>query len=200
MVATVGELNVHPNSRNVVPGAAHFTVDIRAWDDGLALRAWEPAGGRAPDRSRRATAAASAWRRRGACSTTSSRPSSSPACATSRRAARLLHAGHGERRRPRRELHGHRGADGDGVRAERGRAQPRRGRRRRAGRTARPAPTSCSSASSSPPRRDDRPRGDESNLEVKGETQARRGTAAEPEPCGSDGPRSPTPRPGTLEV
>jgi len=41
MVATVGELNVHPNSRNVVPGAAHFTVDIRSWDDVLALRAWE---------------------------------------------------------------------------------------------------------------------------------------------------------------
>jgi N-carbamoyl-L-amino-acid hydrolase len=41
MVATVGELTLHPNSRNVVPGAAHFTVDIRAWDDELALRAWE---------------------------------------------------------------------------------------------------------------------------------------------------------------
>jgi beta-ureidopropionase / N-carbamoyl-L-amino-acid hydrolase len=41
MVATVGELVVHPNSRNVVPGAAHFTVDIRSWDDELALRAWD---------------------------------------------------------------------------------------------------------------------------------------------------------------
>jgi N-carbamoyl-L-amino-acid hydrolase len=41
MVATVGELHVHPNSRNVVPGAAHLTVDIRSWDDELALRAWE---------------------------------------------------------------------------------------------------------------------------------------------------------------
>jgi N-carbamoyl-L-amino-acid hydrolase len=41
MVATVGELDLQPNSRNVVPGAAHFTVDIRSWDDGLALRAWD---------------------------------------------------------------------------------------------------------------------------------------------------------------
>jgi N-carbamoyl-L-amino-acid hydrolase len=41
MVATVGELNVHPNSRNVVPGGAHITVDIRSWDDERALRAWE---------------------------------------------------------------------------------------------------------------------------------------------------------------
>jgi N-carbamoyl-L-amino-acid hydrolase len=41
LVATVGELTTHPNSRNVVPGAAHFTVDIRSWDDELALRAWD---------------------------------------------------------------------------------------------------------------------------------------------------------------
>jgi len=41
LVATVGELTVHPNSRNVIPGRAHFTVDIRSWDDELALRAWE---------------------------------------------------------------------------------------------------------------------------------------------------------------
>jgi beta-ureidopropionase / N-carbamoyl-L-amino-acid hydrolase len=41
LVATVGELTLHPNSRNVVPGGAHFTVDIRSWDDELALRAWD---------------------------------------------------------------------------------------------------------------------------------------------------------------
>ena len=40
-VATVGELHVTPNSRNVVPGRARFTIDIRSWDDDLALRAWE---------------------------------------------------------------------------------------------------------------------------------------------------------------
>lgn len=40
-VATVGELHNHPNSRNVIPGETRFTVDIRAWDDDLALRAWE---------------------------------------------------------------------------------------------------------------------------------------------------------------
>ena len=36
IVATVGELHVTPNSRNVVPGGARFTVDIRSWDDDLA--------------------------------------------------------------------------------------------------------------------------------------------------------------------
>jgi N-carbamoyl-L-amino-acid hydrolase len=40
-VATVGEIHNQPNSRNVIPGGVHFTVDIRSWDDDLALRAWE---------------------------------------------------------------------------------------------------------------------------------------------------------------
>ncbi len=39
MVATVGELRNYPNSRNVIPGRVRFTVDIRSWDDDLALRA-----------------------------------------------------------------------------------------------------------------------------------------------------------------
>jgi N-carbamoyl-L-amino-acid hydrolase len=41
MVATVGEIHNHPNSRNIIPDKVHFTVDIRSWDDDLALRAWE---------------------------------------------------------------------------------------------------------------------------------------------------------------
>ena len=41
LVATVGELHNHPNSRNVIPGETRFTVDMRSWDDELALRAWE---------------------------------------------------------------------------------------------------------------------------------------------------------------
>ena len=41
LVATVGEVHVQPNSRNVVPGGAHFTVDIRSWDDALARRGWD---------------------------------------------------------------------------------------------------------------------------------------------------------------
>jgi len=41
MVATVGEIQNSPNSRNIIPGQVHFTVDIRSWDDDLALRAWE---------------------------------------------------------------------------------------------------------------------------------------------------------------
>jgi N-carbamoyl-L-amino-acid hydrolase len=41
MVATVGEIQNKPNSRNIIPDGVHFTVDIRSWDDGHALRAWE---------------------------------------------------------------------------------------------------------------------------------------------------------------
>ena len=41
MVATVGEIQNYPNSRNIIPDRVHFTVDIRSWDDEHALKAWE---------------------------------------------------------------------------------------------------------------------------------------------------------------
>lgn len=41
MVATVGEIQNYPNSRNIIPDRVHFTVDIRSWDDELALRSWD---------------------------------------------------------------------------------------------------------------------------------------------------------------
>lgn len=41
MVATVGEIQNEPNSRNIIPDKTHFTVDIRSWDDDLALRSWD---------------------------------------------------------------------------------------------------------------------------------------------------------------
>jgi N-carbamoyl-L-amino-acid hydrolase len=41
MVATVGEIQNGPNSRNIIPDKVHFTVDIRSWDDAHAVRAWE---------------------------------------------------------------------------------------------------------------------------------------------------------------
>ncbi len=41
MVATVGEIHNEPNSRNIIPDKVHFTIDIRSWDDELAIRAWE---------------------------------------------------------------------------------------------------------------------------------------------------------------
>jgi N-carbamoyl-L-amino-acid hydrolase len=40
MVATVGEIQNYPNSRNIVPDEVHLTVDIRSWDDELAKCAW----------------------------------------------------------------------------------------------------------------------------------------------------------------
>ena len=40
MVATVGEIQNYPNSRNIIPDKVHFTVDIRSWDDEHALKAW----------------------------------------------------------------------------------------------------------------------------------------------------------------
>jgi len=41
LVATVGEIQNYPNSRNIIPDKVHFTVDIRSWDDDHAVRAWE---------------------------------------------------------------------------------------------------------------------------------------------------------------
>ncbi len=41
LVATVGEIQNYPNSRNIIPDRVHFTVDLRSWDDELAIRAWE---------------------------------------------------------------------------------------------------------------------------------------------------------------
>jgi len=41
MVATVGEIQNYPNSRNIIPDKVHFTVDIRSWDDEHALKAWD---------------------------------------------------------------------------------------------------------------------------------------------------------------
>ncbi len=40
MVATVGEIQNHPNSRNIIPDKVHFTVDIRCWDDNHVSEAW----------------------------------------------------------------------------------------------------------------------------------------------------------------
>ena len=40
MVATVGEIQNYPNSRNIIPDKVHFTVDIRSWDDDLGINAW----------------------------------------------------------------------------------------------------------------------------------------------------------------
>jgi N-carbamoyl-L-amino-acid hydrolase len=41
LVATVGEIQKYPNSRNIIPDRVHFTVDIRSWDDDHALKAWD---------------------------------------------------------------------------------------------------------------------------------------------------------------
>jgi N-carbamoyl-L-amino-acid hydrolase len=41
LVATVGEIQNGPNSRNIIPDRVHFTVDIRSWNDEHALRAWD---------------------------------------------------------------------------------------------------------------------------------------------------------------
>lgn len=40
-VATVGEIDVHPNSINVIPDEVRFTVDVRSYDDDVVERAVE---------------------------------------------------------------------------------------------------------------------------------------------------------------
>jgi len=41
LVATVGEIQNRPNSRNIIPDGVHFTVDLRSWDDEHSIKAWE---------------------------------------------------------------------------------------------------------------------------------------------------------------
>ena len=41
LVATVGEIQNKPNSRNIIPDGVHFTVDLRSWDDEHSINAWE---------------------------------------------------------------------------------------------------------------------------------------------------------------
>jgi len=41
MVATVGEIQNFPNSRNIIPGKVRFTLDLRSWDEELFRRAGE---------------------------------------------------------------------------------------------------------------------------------------------------------------
>jgi N-carbamoyl-L-amino-acid hydrolase len=41
LVATVGEIQNSPNSRNIIPEKVRFTLDARSWDDDLVQRAWD---------------------------------------------------------------------------------------------------------------------------------------------------------------
>ena len=41
LVATVGEIQNYPNSRNIIPEKVRFTLDVRSWDDDLVQRAWD---------------------------------------------------------------------------------------------------------------------------------------------------------------
>jgi beta-ureidopropionase / N-carbamoyl-L-amino-acid hydrolase len=41
LVATVGEIQNYPNSRNIIPETVRFTLDLRSWDDDLLSRSWE---------------------------------------------------------------------------------------------------------------------------------------------------------------
>ncbi len=127
--ATVGEFQAYPGSRNTVPGRVAFTVDLRHPDGGTmdamdhALReVFEQARGRharadrLPARRDLVLAAGrvrSGLHRRGAPGDHRARP---------------VRARDRQRRRPRRGLHGARGAHGHDLRAVQGRHQPCRGR------------------------------------------------------------------------
>jgi N-carbamoyl-L-amino-acid hydrolase len=41
LVATVGEIRNHPNSRNIIPDGVDFTVDLRAWEADRLHAAWD---------------------------------------------------------------------------------------------------------------------------------------------------------------
>ena len=127
MVATVGEIQNQPNSRNIIPDRVHFTVDIRSWDDELALRAWETAEEGLPGHRRQARARPSASTRPGGwCHTPFDERLVQRVLETARELG-LLQPAHGERRRPRRQLREPGLPHGHDLRAQHRRAQPRGG-------------------------------------------------------------------------
>ena len=150
MVATVGELQNYPNSRNIIPDRVHFTVDIRSWDDELALRSWDDVRADFEAIAARHGCAAS----RGgdlAGPAQRVRSPSGGAGADGRGGPWLLDSADGQRCRSRRKLRGHGRPDGHDLRPEHRRAQSRRGREHHAGRIARREPTCCFAACCSPP-------------------------------------------------
>ena len=132
MVATVGELQNYPNSRNIIPDRVHFTVDIRSWDDDLALRSWDDVKADFEAIAARhgcPLRAEETWR----VAAQRVRSPSGRAGADGRGGPRLLDSAHGQRRRSRRELRGHGRSDGHDLRPEHRRPQSRRSREHQLG-------------------------------------------------------------------
>ncbi len=126
MVATVGEIQNHPNSRNIIPDEVHFTVDIRSWDDDLALRAWETLEKdflAVAERRGCPITIEETWR----VEHSTFDPTLVQRVLETADAARLPQSAHGERRWPRRQLPQPGLPHGDDLRPVARRALPRRG-------------------------------------------------------------------------
>jgi beta-ureidopropionase / N-carbamoyl-L-amino-acid hydrolase len=127
---TVGFVQVHPNSRNVIPGQVKFSIDLRNVDSerldkmDAEIRAFVEQTSKEtglPSRSSRSRTSRRAPSRRAA----------STPCATAPR-PRATRRWRRSRRRPRRGLHGPPRARRHGLRPLQGRHQPQRDRRREA--------------------------------------------------------------------
>ena len=132
--ATVGFVQVSPNSRNTIPGRVFFTVDFRHPEDAVLTQMdrelrhrLRRCRGEPEPRSRG----------QGILVFPADPVRSGPGrrSARCRRGAGLRASGHHQRRRSRRRLHGPRGADRDGVCSLRRRDQPQRDRGRQARRS-----------------------------------------------------------------
>ena len=141
LVATVGRLDVEPGARNVIPGAATVTLDVRHADDGerrgAVARSARPRGER--DRQR-AAASSVEW----------ADTADIPAVAMDERLTARLGEGlrpAAQRRRPRRRDDGLDHARRDAVRALPRRHQPQPGRVGRGGRRGGRRSTSSSGSS-----------------------------------------------------
>ena len=126
--ATVGMLDVSPNSRNVIPGQVFLTVDLRHPDDAR-LAAMDKALRCAADEAAAAPPGDGVRADLAVCGDTL-RQGMRRRRARRRRGVRLQPPGHRQRRWPRRHLHGRRGALRHDLRALRGRHQPQRDRER----------------------------------------------------------------------
>ena len=125
--ATVGFVQVSPNSRNTIPGRVFFTVDFRHPEDAVLTQM---------DRELRAACAEAAASQNLEAAVeefwyfppTPFDPVLGRQGARRRGSAGLRASGHHQRGRSRRRLHGARGADRDGVCSVRRRDQPQRDR------------------------------------------------------------------------
>ena len=132
-VATVGQLTVEPGARNVIPGEARMTLDVRHTSNAVLREAIADLRAEA-QRIASAREVELDWDARGETAAVPTSPDLTDLLADAVEATGHARRAAPERRRPRRRQHGHPDRHRDAVRALRARHQPQPGRGGRGGR------------------------------------------------------------------